>query len=146
MARFFTVAEATELLPQVESLLREAVQFNSEYTEADRYLDREVQRILFSGGAVVDRDEVAKQRARREVSAKSLKETIEKVQSLGCQVKDLQTGLVDFPTVYNGEEVLLCWRLGEDEIRYWHRLKDGFRGRQPIDTQFLANHRGEKPN
>ena len=146
MARFFTVAEATELLPEVESLLREAVYFNSEHTEADQYLDREVQRILFAGGALVDRDEIAKQRARRELSAKALKEAIEKVHSLGCQVKDLQTGLVDFPTLYDGEEVLLCWRLGESGIHFWHRLKDGFRGRQPIDDHFLAHHCGEKPN
>jgi hypothetical protein len=146
MARFFTVAEATDLLPVVEELLREAMRQNAEYTEADAALDRETQRILFAGGALVNREEIAKQRERRDGSARALKAAIEKVHALGCQVKDLQIGLIDFPTVYDGQEVVLCWRLGEDAIRFWHGVEEGFRGRKPIDAHFLANHHGAKPN
>jgi hypothetical protein len=47
-------------------------------------------------------------------------------------VKNLDEGLVDFPALRHGETVLLCWKLGEDEIAYWHRVEDGFAGRRPL--------------
>jgi hypothetical protein len=55
-------------------------------------------------------------------------------------VKDLDTGLLDFPTLYQGREVYLCWRLGESQINYWHGVDEGFAGRKAIDDDFLANH------
>jgi hypothetical protein len=55
-------------------------------------------------------------------------------------VKDLDIGLVDFPTVFRGVEVCLCWKLGEPRIGYWHGAEEGFRGRKPIDQDFLAHH------
>jgi len=57
---------------------------------------------------------------------------LEEIQDLGVVVKDLDTGLVDFPSVREGRDVLLCWRLGEDEVAFWHGYDDGFAGRQPI--------------
>ena len=65
------------------------------------------------------------------------------IQENGVVVKDLDIGLIDFPTLFRGEEVYLCWKLGETGIRFWHGLDEGFRGRKPIDEEFLANHRGE---
>ena len=47
-------------------------------------------------------------------------------------VKDLDTGLVDFPALHEGEEVLLCWQLGEDEVAHWHGVDEGFAGRKPL--------------
>jgi len=94
----------------------------------------------------VDRDALALERARRETSAAGLKEAIEKVHSFGCYVKDLDVGLVDFPTRYRGEQVLLCWKLGEPGIAWWHGEQEGFRGRKPIDDDFLANHEGDEPS
>jgi hypothetical protein len=58
-------------------------------------------------------------------------------------VKDLDTGLVDFPTMYRGVEVCLCWKLGEGAIGYWHGVDEGFRGRKPIDQDFRDQHRGD---
>jgi hypothetical protein len=57
---------------------------------------------------------------------------VEELDRLGIQVKDLDTGLIDFPSVRDGEEILLCWQLGEDEIAWWHRVDDGFAGRRPL--------------
>ena len=52
----------------------------------------------------------------------------------GIVIKDLDTGLIDFPHIRsNGEEVYLCWKLGENDIHYWHRIPDGFSGRRPVD-------------
>jgi hypothetical protein len=52
--------------------------------------------------------------------------------SRGCQLKDLRGGIVDFPALYDGREVFLCWRLGETAVSHWHEQDAGFRGRQPI--------------
>jgi hypothetical protein len=54
------------------------------------------------------------------------------IQALGAIVKDLELGLVDFPSLREGEEVLLCWRVGEDELGFWHPVDEGFSGRRPL--------------
>jgi len=59
---------------------------------------------------------------------------------LGVEVKDPLTGLIDFRSVRQGQEVYLCWQLGEDDIRFWHGVQEGFAGRKAIDAHFLAHH------
>ena len=54
------------------------------------------------------------------------------IHELGAIVKDPDEGLVDFPARHDGEDVLLCWRVGEDEVAWWHTLEDGFAGRKPL--------------
>jgi len=56
-----------------------------------------------------------------------------RIEALGCVVKDLDRGLVDFPSRREDQTVFLCWRLGETSIRYWHGLKEGFAGRKPLE-------------
>jgi hypothetical protein len=51
---------------------------------------------------------------------------------MGVLVKDLDTGLVDFPGKRDGQDILLCWQLGEDEVAFWHGLEDGYAGRRPL--------------
>jgi hypothetical protein len=65
----------------------------------------------------------------------ALSDELEQIRALGGEVKDLDAGLVDFPGRRGGEEILLCWRLGEKRIEYWHTLDGGFAGRRPIDEQ-----------
>src|SRR5262245_2816776 len=67
-----------------------------------------------------------------EEAGAELARCVEAIQELGAIVKDLDSGLVDFPARRQGEDVLLCWRVGEDEIRYWHGLDDGFAGRKEL--------------
>jgi hypothetical protein len=64
---------------------------------------------------------------------KELQQCLVELGSLGVEVKDIGSGLLDFPAVRQGEEVLLCWRIGEPAVSWWHRREDGFAGRQPID-------------
>ncbi len=64
------------------------------------------------------------------------KDAIEEIDAIGVQVKDLDIGLLDFPCLLEGETVLLCWKRGEPRIEFWHRIEDGFAGRQPIDARF----------
>jgi hypothetical protein len=63
----------------------------------------------------------------------ALSDEIDRVRALGGEVKDIDQGLVDFPASRRGEEILLCWRLGEKKIGYWHAVESGYAGRRPID-------------
>jgi hypothetical protein len=138
--RFFTLLEAESLLPQVERLVRTLIKLKKEYETADAELSHINQRIALTGGMSLPRDEVQQIRTHKDTSVNGMKAAVENIQEMGCQLKDIETGLVDFPTLYRGEEVYLCWKLGESSIGFWHHVKDGFRGRQPIDSEFLANH------
>ena len=61
-----------------------------------------------------------------------IQEQLKEIVEAGIEVKDIQRGLVDFPTWRDGEEVFLCWELSEDDLEFWHRIEDGFAGRQPL--------------
>lgn len=144
MPKRFTLAEARTLLPLVGRLLREAVAYKSEYQEAEREIQALSGQITLMGGMVVDRTRVLAARTQREESAARLREAIESVQEAGCVVKDLDVGLVDFPCLFHGREVYLCWKLGEEDITYWHGIEEGFAGRKPIDRDFLEHHEGDR--
>jgi hypothetical protein len=60
---------------------------------------------------------------------------IHSIQDLGILIKDINTGLIDFPAIKDNHEVYLCWKYGEDDIEFWHEVADGFAGRQPIDWE-----------
>jgi len=144
MARRFTLAEAQSLIPKVDALLREAVSLKSDYAQADEAVQAFGQRVTLMGGMIVDREQVIDAKHRRDAVGLKLKGAIEGVQEFGCVVKDLDMGLIDFPTLLRGEEVYLCWKLGEPKIAYWHGVDEGFRGRKAIDQDFLDNHRGDR--
>lgn len=135
--------EAEGLLPEVERLLRALIQLKSDYEQSDGELTQISQRIALIGGMVAPRERIAQLRGRKDSAARGLKSTLERIQDIGCQLKDIEIGLIDFPTLYREREVYLCWKLGESGIGFWHHVEDGFRGRRPIDSDFLANHRGE---
>ena len=120
------------------------MQSKREYDEADEELTRLTQHIALMGGTVPPREEMQQLRLRKDGAARNLKSMVDRIQEIGCELKDLDTGLIDFPTYYRGEHVYLCWKLGEPKIGFWHSLDAGYRGRHPIDSDFLANHRGEK--
>ncbi|HTS60938.1 MAG TPA: DUF2203 domain-containing protein [Candidatus Acidoferrales bacterium] len=144
MPRRFTHAEAQRLLPEVGRLLRDALDSKLEYQEAEKSIRALSERVMLMGGLVVDRDRSMNARARRDAAAAMLKSAVEAVQETGCLIKDLDIGLVDFPTLFNGVEVYLCWKLGEPGIAFWHGVDEGFKGRKQIDQDFLRNHRGDR--
>lgn len=143
MARRFTLAEAQGLIPQVEVLLREAVSLKSDYQEAEQAVQGIAQKVTLMGGMMVNREQVIDAKTRRDSTAAKLKAVIEGVQEFGCVIKDLDMGLIDFPTLLRGVDVYLCWKLGESKIAFWHGVDEGFRGRKAIDQDFLDNHRGD---
>jgi hypothetical protein len=143
MPRFFTRSDAELLLPRVKQSLEVAMALKMELQKAEQSLQGAVQRITLAGGSLMDPEKMSLMRRRRDWSARQLRTALEQIQETGCQVKDLDVGLLDFPTRYRGAEVLLCWRFGEDRIDFWHGLEEGFGGRKPIDQDFLAHHHGD---
>jgi hypothetical protein len=143
MSRRFSLAEAQSLIPRLERLMRDALARKSEYQEAERAIHSFTEKVMLMGGMDVDRQRAREARQQRDGAAQRLRETIESVQELGCVVKDLDIGLVDFPTRFRGVDVYLCWRLGEPAIEFWHGMDEGFRGRKAIDQDFREHHEGE---
>ena len=146
MPKRFTLEQARALLPTLGGLLREALAAKELFDEMERSIQQFAERVMSMGGMVVDREQVLERRRRRESSARRLKNAIEAVQELGCVIKDLDIGLVDFPTTFRGVEVYLCWKLGEPDIGFWHGVDEGFRGRKAIDQDFLDHHHGDRTN
>jgi hypothetical protein len=144
VARYFNLLEAEALLPKVQRLLQELRDYKLSYEASDGELSQIAQRVALAGGMVPPRDRVLELRTQKEAAARGVKHSLEEFEQVGCLLKDLETGLVDFPTLYRDREVYLCWKTGEPGITFWHLVEDGFRGRKPIDSDFLSNHRGEK--
>ena len=144
MPRHFTLDEARALLPLVGRTVREAVLSKGRYEEGETYLQELSQRILMRGGMTVDTATAEAWKTQRDSNAQTLKSAIGRLEEIGVLIKDLDAGLVDFPTLYRGEEVYLCWRMDENDIQHWHGVHEGFAGRKEIDRYFIENHRGEE--
>jgi len=144
MPKRFTLAEAQSLIPEVDRLLRQALESKTAYEEAEHTIQELNERVMVMGGVMVDRHRALDNKSRRDAAAARLREAIEGVQETGCLIKDLDVGLVDFPTLFRGVEVYLCWKLGEAGIAFWHGVDEGFRGRKAIDQDFLDHHRGDR--
>lgn len=143
MPKYFTREEAERVLRDVELLLREAIRLKAQFQEADDILKSIAREITMRGGMAVNREQMSETQKQRDSSVTRLQAAMEAIQEKGCLVKDLDTGLLDFPTLYKDREVYLCWRLGEQRIDFWHGVDEGFRGRKPIDDEFLAKHKGD---
>jgi len=144
MSKRFTLWEAERMLPQVRDWMREAVAMKSQYDEAERAVQSLSMRITMMGGIVVNRERAAEDIARRDTAEQRLRAVLENFEQSGVLVKDLDKGLVDFPTLFRGEEVYLCWKVDEASIQFWHGTHEGFAGRKAIDQDFLDHHEGEK--
>ncbi|MEO6981793.1 MAG: DUF2203 domain-containing protein [Edaphobacter sp.] len=136
MSKTFTLNEAQTLLPVVEALVLRAQAAGSRAGEIEEEMQQLSHRIFLSGGMHVDVTTAARRRAERDKAVQVAKDTLAEMEEIGVQVKDLEQGLLDFPAVIDGKAVLLCWKLGEKEIGYWHSPEDGFAGRKPLDGRF----------
>jgi hypothetical protein len=136
LSKTFTLGEAQVVLPVVEALLRRAQAARLRVDELEMEMQQLSHRIFLSGGLYVDVSIAARRRAERDKAVQETKDTLAEIEEIGVQVKDLAQGLLDFPCVLDGRTVLLCWKLGEEEIGYWHSPEDGFEGRKPLDARF----------
>ncbi len=142
----FTLEEAQTLLPVLRSLLQRSIEGKKIIEQTEKEFQDLNHRILLSGGLFVDVPKFARRRAERDKALQSTKDALAEIAAIGVQVKDLDMGLLDFPCVVDDQIVLLCWKLGEDSIQYWHGVEEGFRGRKPIDERITRGKQKEKPN
>jgi len=129
--RYFTLEEANAELEEVRPLVEQLVATRLEHMAALERQEELEGKIRGNGGGIPPA-ELAQATAEVDGVAKQLARIVDEIAEHGAQVKDLDGGLIDFPALHEGETVLLCWQLGEDEIAWWHREDDGFAGRRPL--------------
>jgi len=124
----FTLSEARTLLPTVRPLIRRMVREYQALSKLADEVERAREKADLGGGTpygVVYLTHLSR-----------FSEAAGKVQSLGVLIKDVRTGLIDFPCEFQGRIIYLCWRLGEDDIDWWHEIESGFAGRQMLTDEF----------
>ena len=132
----FTLDEAQAMLPLVESLLNRVMEAKQAAEQIDSELSDISRRIHVLGGMHIDVARIAVRRSEMQKHVERARESLGELDDIGVQVKDLDTGLLDFPCRIDDEVVLLCWKSGEPAIGHWHTVESGFKGRRPIDDRF----------
>jgi hypothetical protein len=129
--REFTLEEANAAVVELRPVVARMVEHGRKLAEAQREQRQLVTRIAGNGGDMQPSDlrELAESIQRE---ADAIAACAEEINAAGAQIKSLEEGLLDFPSRRDGELVLLCWKLGEGEIEYWHGVDEGFAGRKPL--------------
>jgi hypothetical protein len=133
--KLFSLMEAESARRELEPVLIDAMENRRKAADLDEQLSAVANRILMMGGITIDYESVARVRSEHNRLISQIKDALDRIHATGCVVKDLDAGLLDFPAILKNEEVYLCWRLGEDRIRFYHRQDEGFSGRKPIDPE-----------
>lgn len=125
MPRYFTLPEANAALEVIRSWMEEIQSIRGNILAHQPEIWPAIEKSAGNGGNPV-LSKLVKDFER-------LDDLFHRIQATGALVKDINTGLVDFPALHEGREVYLCWQYGESEIAFWHEVEAGFAGRQPID-------------
>jgi len=136
--RLFTLNEAERARQELEPFLVEAMNCRKKLSGLENELSAVAARIMMMGGVIVPYEKLAAIRTEHTQLAETLKTSLDRILETGCVIKDLDVGLLDFPSVIGNEEVYLCWKIGEDRIRFYHRQDEGFAGRKPLDPRDFA--------
>jgi hypothetical protein len=124
MPRYFTLDEANALLEELRPLVGKMLEIRQILLDLQPELEPVLRKVLNNGG-----NQVASQAA---VHFEELRELVDRIQASGVELKDINSGLLDFRSLRGGREVYLCWRYGEEAISFWHDIDAGFAGRQPL--------------
>jgi hypothetical protein len=130
--RLFTIREANEALETIRPLAEQMVRLRQSLRALEEEHGELAAAAAGNGSGFDPRAAEARAETIRRQQAE-LAECVARIQAAGVQVKDLDTGLLDFPSRRGEDVVLLCWKVGEPEIGWWHTLEDGFAGRKPLD-------------
>jgi hypothetical protein len=136
--RLFTLTEAERARQELEPFLVEAMDSRKKLAGLETELAAVAARIMMMGGVLVPYEKLATVRMEHNRLAETLKSALNHILETGCLIKDLDVGLLDFPAVINQQDVYLCWKLGEDRIRFYHRQDEGFASRKPLDPRDLG--------
>jgi len=119
---WFKVEEANRSLPLVRRIVRDIVNTHQRATQ----LQAKIEETSGKQAAAIQ--------SQLDAALNDLQEYVDELTRIGVELKDYQTGLIDFPGRHQHRDVYLCWRLGEEKIQHWHELHTGFSGRQPISS------------
>lgn len=129
MARYFAIDEANERLQDVQPLLEELRIDRDRVAE----LQPEINRGRESNGSAEHAEELADQEQELRRTVHRMQRTVTQIDDWGITLRDITSGLIDFPALANGRPIWLCWRLGEgDAIGWWHEQNEGFDSRMPL--------------
>jgi hypothetical protein len=142
----FDLGRAERLLPQLEQLLKVALEQKQRLSRFGKEQAQQLERIIVLGGSRVDLEHFTHCKRGKEESGARLRQAAEEIEGLGCLLKDLDIGLVDFPCRLGGREVYLCWKLGEPNIQFWHHVEEGFAGRKPLDEKTIQQMQRSSPD
>jgi hypothetical protein len=132
MQRTFTAEEANEALAELRPVAERMVTHRRALSEAQRRQTELVVKIAGNGGDLGPSDlEEAAAAIQREADA--IADCIRVLDEAGVQVKSLEEGLLDFPSLRDGKDIFLCWKVGEERVAWWHGVDEGFAGRKPLD-------------
>ena len=122
--KLFTLSEATTLLPQLAVHLTKAKQGKAILLHTKEEIKKASAKAELGGGSVAG--------PRYIQALEDIHDSMQAVHELGVLVKDLEQGLCDFPHMLDGRVVYLCWKLGEEQIEWWHEIDSGYAGRKPL--------------
>jgi hypothetical protein len=131
--KYFDRKEAEDLLPTITPWLEDARGEKQTIEAFKNELAQVASRIMVLGGTSPPLADLLRKKTAHDEASERLVAIVNRIQETGVLVKDLEIGLVDFPSLMEGEEVYLCWKLGEDRIAFWHGTDEGFTGRKPLD-------------
>lgn len=130
MARYFTVEDANGLLPTIAPILWNVKSLHEKMAHvAGAVADFE---LLAQGNGHGEDSEALQPKNDLRRLRDEIRERLRFLEEMGIQVKDIEHGIVDFPAQMFGREVLLCWRVGEESVAYWHDVNSGFSSRQSL--------------
>lgn len=129
--REFTLEEANAAVAELRPVVERMVEHNRKLAGAQRRQRELVTRIAGNGGDLPPSD-LRDLASTIQAEADAIAACAQEIDDAGAQIKSLEEGLLDFPSRRDGELVLLCWKLGEGEIGYWHGVDEGFAGRKPL--------------
>ena len=128
MARYFGIDEANDLLQQLRPMLERLRDDRDRVAELQHSHERGRQ----TNGSAEHAEQLAEIEDEIREVVRRMQATVQQVDDWGVTLRDISTGLIDFPALANGRPIWLCWRLGEDDICWWHEINTGFDSRQPL--------------
>jgi hypothetical protein len=132
-----TLSEANALLPNIRPLLEQLQTLQTTIAESSRQLGKRAEHGAAGNGfsSAENKQRIQDGTKRQLQLIEAFQDILKRLEGVGCVIKDLSIGLVDFYSIRNGELVFLCWKLEEDQIRFWHALDTGYAGRRSLDEE-----------
>ncbi|MEX2010781.1 MAG: DUF2203 domain-containing protein [Chloroflexota bacterium] len=142
MARFYDLDDANARLPELREILgalgdqrAELIRLRDQVLERQEAVEAGAGRAAETSGEsaeVASDDELRLIRLRMQGVIDQMQAGVARIDALGIALRDIESGLIDFPALVSGRQVCLCWRLGEGDVEWWHEMTSGFSGRQPL--------------